>query len=125
MTTETQRRAQAIARNIGYYFLEKNNNDYEACYRELDSLKIHGYEISSETPEAIFFVILLERPGLLIGYHGKDIENLQNFLSDKFKKKIIIRIKEEKEVSCLYPRNYQEEDYDDFGFYFDKDDFDF
>lgn len=78
-----------IASGIGVFYHNKNNGDHLKANQEILSLLITEISVDCDT-----VAITTGRPGLIIGYHGKNIENLSEFL----KKKIFIH----EDQNCLY-----------------------
>ena len=65
-----------IAAMIGEFYRRKNNGDFLACQKELESLRITDIELGYD--DAI--VIHTSRPGVLIGKRGTNIDALIKFL---------------------------------------------
>ena len=82
-----------IANNISSFYLRKNNFDYKKTNEEIEKVRIQNVE---KTEKGI--TIFTERPGLLIGRRGENINQLQEFLNCE------IRIEE---VSSLYSYMYR------------------
>jgi len=110
-----------IFRQIGYYYLNKNEKKYmessnseltqeieDSIYKDtreqLVNLGIQRIEIESD-PNAI--KIYLSRPGLLIGEKGQNITALQEHLSSYFATNISIKIVEDNLINYLIPVNPQ------------------
>lgn len=64
------------ARKIGYFYLEKNNRDFKATEKEIVDLRISKVHVKDDGVVAI----TTERPGLLIGLRGENIDSLTKFL---------------------------------------------
>lgn len=63
-------------------------------FKRLDWLGIHGIDVNTQNEEGVFVVISLSRPGLLIGKEGKDINVIQNRLTEVFGRDTSISIQE-------------------------------
>ena len=63
---------------IGQFFLKKNNYDYIATAKELESLRINDLTVMYER-----IVIHTSRPGMLIGSRGSQISELSEWLGKK------------------------------------------
>ena len=89
-----------IARLIGEYYLGKNAGNYKNTEEEIRSLSITQIKNTGNT-----IIITLQRPGLLIGRRGDNIEALQKFMLYKtnYSK---INIEEDKIISWLVPYDY-------------------
>ena len=68
-----------IGYKIASFYLEKHNGDYAAAEKEVKSLCITDIKLIEDKHISIY----LSRPGLLIGRHGINIENLSVFLDMK------------------------------------------
>lgn len=62
-------------------------------------LRIHGIDVDTQDEEQITVTISLNRPGLLIGKAGKDINALEEMLGKYFGVKTKIAIKEVKDIN--------------------------
>lgn len=60
-----------------------------------------GVEVDIKN-EIIYAKICLDRPGILIGLKGSNIEALEAYLTKEFKMSVKIKIIEEKDIPCLY-----------------------
>jgi ribosomal protein S3 len=92
-----------VARLIGEFYLSKNipsKEAYEKARENIVSLGIVDIKTFRDT-----IIITLQRPGLLIGRKGKNIDELQKFIQTKTKYRKI-DIKEDKIISCLIPYDY-------------------
>lgn len=63
---------------------------------KVDILGIHGFDINYEHEDLIEIIIYCSRPGLLIGYRGRDIDKLKEVLTKYYRGPIKISIKEKK-----------------------------
>lgn len=99
---------------IGFYYFLKNNKDVQKANEEINLLKIHNIDFKNN-----IITIKLERPGVLIGRRGENIDNLTGYLCKDLQKDIQINIVEELELQNL--RSFEYVDYD----YPDIDEFDF
>jgi predicted RNA-binding protein Jag len=112
MKTEISDFEKGILREIGYFYLTKNDGDYSKCYQEIKTLGINGIEVVKDSRDMeIKISILLERPGLLIGEAGKNIESLNLCLKERFENKIIIKLHEDRIKDYLYPVDMCNEDF--------------
>ena len=68
---------------------------YFGCYGYY-LLNIHGIDVDTQQKEKIVVTIKLNRPGLLIGKAGKDIDNIKDLLTSYFNKQVQIDIVEVK-----------------------------
>lgn len=66
---------QKIISGIGQFFLNKNDQDFKKTEQQL--LAMHITDIYPLTNRVI---IVLRRPGLIIGKRGQTVEELKNFL---------------------------------------------
>lgn len=91
-----------VAAKIGQFYLIKNNGDYEATAKEIDSLRISKIEVEEDK-----VVIVSPRVGLLIGKRATNIERLAKFLE--------VEVKLLEDMDNLYdylvPRPYNEWEY--------------
>ena len=71
---------QEIGYRIADFYLQKNNNNYEAAEKEVQTLKIRDLKLDGRTGT---LTICTSRPGLLIGHKGINIDNLHSFLLNK------------------------------------------
>lgn len=67
-----------VAKNIGTFYLQKNNGDYEKTEMELLHLLISKIEMKGSD-----VVITTARPGLLIGKRGTNIDALTKHLKSE------------------------------------------
>lgn len=88
-----------IAAKIGLYYLEKNNHDYQEAGSEIIDLRIEQILVLSEDE----IVIVLARPGLLIGRRGSNLDALSTYI----KKKIRVVESREQLIDYLIPLNYE------------------
>ena len=63
-------------------------------FKRLDWLGIHGIDVNTQNEEGVFVTISLSRPGLLIGKSGKDINAIQNRLTEVFGRNTSISLQE-------------------------------
>jgi ribosomal protein S3 len=89
-----------MARRIGLFYLQKNNQDYEKTEKELTDLRISKIEI--DVKGVVF--ITLARVGLFIGRKGENIEKLNRFLKSD------VRIVEDMDsiYEALIPHNMED-----------------
>lgn len=82
-------KVKEIARNIGQFYLQKNNGDYVATEKEILRLQIKNIEfLIRENPKGEQIreaVITAGRVGLLIGRRGTNIDALEKHLGMKVK----------------------------------------
>lgn len=93
-----------IAEKISSFYLRKNNFDYKKTNEEIEKVRIQNVE---KTEKGI--TIFTERPGLLIGWRGENINQLQEFLNCE------IRIEEVDSLSG-YMYCYDPADFFDSGY---------
>lgn len=97
---------QEVARLIGLFYLEKNNNDYVATEEEIKRLQITDIEV-----EHCEIIVELSRPGLFIGKRGENVEQLQKYLHEHgFKRKLHIKEAKQNILDFLIPYEYNDED---------------
>lgn len=97
---------QEVARLIGLFYLEKNNNDYVATEEEIKRLQITDIEV-----EHCEIIVELSRPGLFIGKRGENVEQLQKYLHEHgFKRKLHIKEAKQNILDFLVPYEYNDED---------------
>lgn len=119
MKQKLTKKEKDFLREIGYYFLKefilKNNNganleDFQQAEKEslkfITDLGIKQicYKKRIFKPDEI--VIGLSRPGLLIGYKGKNIKNLTAWLCRRFQTNIEIIVFESEIDDYLFPIIY-------------------
>ncbi len=115
---------KSVIHYIGYYYLEKNDYNYSKCHEEIRNLLIHKVEV--EDGDCVVVKITTERPGVIIGQYGKDIDALTQYLCDRLGKPFKIRLIEKKDLQWLYPIDCNDYFSDDDAYCdFDEDDFDF
>ena len=68
-------------------------------FQRVDLLGIHSISVDTQSDEAVTVTITLNRPGLLIGKGGKDIDAIMERLSELFGKETNIDIKEIHDVN--------------------------
>jgi ribosomal protein S3 len=90
--SKIEMRIQFAIRN----FYEKN---YEDPGKRIKDLVIHDISFK-ENEKGLNITIQLERPGLLIGHHGKNIDALRKFFEKEFEKEVQLNC-EEKTFSFL------------------------
>jgi ribosomal protein S3 len=78
---------------------------FKGAREDIAMLGITNLDITSNK-----LIIRLQRPGLLIGHHGSNIDALQTFLKDHRVNKMI-HIEEEKILSHLLPYEYMDDDF--------------
>jgi hypothetical protein len=77
---------QQVLRSIGWFYHNKYQPDLDKAFKCLIDLGIEKVVVDKKN-----IYICLERPGLLIGMKGENIDALQAFLlNDGFKQKIAI-----------------------------------
>ena len=100
--------SQHAASAIGQFYLEKNKGSYKKAIEEILQIGITKVLFSGNK-----LSITLTRPGLLIGYHGENIDRLKVFLTCHLDKLITIHIIEDTIISSLYPYEpYTDDDID-------------
>lgn len=93
---------QEIARQIGKFYLTKNNGDYKKASDEILKLQITKLEVLDDGRVCI----TTNRPGLLIGKRGENIDNVCRHLGMK------IHVIEEMDHIYNYLIPYLQEDLD-------------
>ncbi len=93
---------QDLAREIGFYQLSLEAGLQQHHFQNVREF-IVSMGISNLDIKGNIVTITLARPGLLIGRRGCNIDGLKKHLSNKYKKKITIRLKEEMVLQCLLP----------------------
>jgi len=68
-----------VGYKIASFYLDKHNQDYSAAKKEVITLGITDVKLVDDKHIEIY----VSRPGLLIGRHGTNIENLSVFLAMK------------------------------------------
>ena len=91
------------ASKIGEFYLQKNNRDYKATENEILNLRISLIRVLDDGAVEI----TTERPGLLIGRRGINIDELTKFLG------VRVHIIEERDPinSYLIPQEWDDNDY--------------
>lgn len=102
-----QSESREVARLIGEYYVAKNKElglkeSHMKAREELSSLGVTEIKASGNRVE-----ITLQRPGLLIGRRGDNIDMLQKFLATK-SKYTQVGIKEDKIICWLIPYDYSD-----------------
>jgi ribosomal protein S3 len=72
--------AELIGYELSTFYLIKNNHDYQKAAKEVISLNITDIEVQGEEIH-----IYLNRPGLIIGRKGENIDALTKFLGKTVK----------------------------------------
>jgi len=93
-----------IISSIGYFYFFKNKKEvkrelFEAAYKEIKELGITDIKFFKRRKVV---EITLSRPGVLIGVKGKNIKELEEWISKNISMDIKIFIKEEKKLQYLY-----------------------
>jgi len=99
-----------IYRDIGYYYQSLSPDDRKKIEQNIMMLRIHSVWYSKG-----YVWIKCERPGILIGKKGENINNLSKFISSNWPFYLPfkgIKLKEEKELSHLYNYQYSYSDWD-------------
>jgi hypothetical protein len=110
---------QMLARDIGYFYLDKYYNNkiegpeeyYEAygnTYKDIQKLGITQILYDEDTSK---LTIVLHRPGILIGEKGNNLYELERYLQKK-EPKLIIKIMEDRLNDYLYPEPFLGDDED-------------
>ena len=94
-----------LASCIGQFYLSKEKFDYQKASESVTALCISNLNIKGNE-----VIITLGRPGLLIGRKGENIDALGDYITQYYKRKITIRVKEEQILQDLIP--YFEDDSD-------------
>lgn len=91
------------AREIGRFYLDKFQGNYEKAAEELLNVRITKVEIQGDK-----LCITASRVGLLIGRRGQNIDALSKWIEDKLHMKVHIY----EDTDCLYdyliPTNYRD-----------------
>lgn len=101
---EKERKIQNIAQLIGLYYVKLaglsglDKMKYDKAREDVISLGVTKIEFRGTV-----VTITLIRPGLLIGWHGKNIDDLTEYLSKQLRQKISINIIEDKIIGWLIP----------------------
>jgi ribosomal protein S3 len=96
---------EKILNAIGYFYLEENEYDYKETSKNLKELSIHNITYENSRVN-----IYLERPGLMIGKKGENLEKLTGYISNYIKEKISITVMEMNINDHLIPFNYSLEE---------------
>lgn len=88
-----------IAADIGQFFLDKLNGDFGKTRVFIESMRINSISLNDNK-----ITIELSRPGLLIGWRGKQIEDLIKYLGRDIH---IVETMEHIE-DCIIPYNYED-----------------
>jgi predicted RNA-binding protein Jag len=86
-----------VAQRIGQFYLRKNDGDYKATQEEILKLRISKLEITDKG-----VAITTERPGILIGKRGTNIDALSSFLAME------VRIIEDRDPLITYLLPFEE-----------------
>jgi ribosomal protein S3 len=89
-----------VAKKIGNFYLLKNNGDYAKTEEEINSLQISKIEVTDDT-----VAITTNRPGLLIGRRGTNVD----MLTEALKMKIKIIEEEDAIINWLVPQEQIDE----------------
>jgi hypothetical protein len=101
---ENENRSRKVGLLIADFYLEKYKEEetielqYKKAVEDIDSMRISRIEWNKE-----IITITLARPGLLIGRHGKNIEELEKFLKTKINFRSL-HIQEENILWSIYPQ---------------------
>jgi len=91
-----------------FYLNKHHSTDMEKMYEEArEEMSILGITAINITRKKL--IIRLQRPGILIGRHGENIDALKKFLQDHEEKRALI-IEEEKILNILLPYYYTDDD---------------
>jgi len=99
-----------ICRIIWDYYFELNKNkmsellndaDYALVNKDIRQLGISRMEFEND-----ILTVYLNRPGIFIGEKGRNINAIRDCLSISFKRKIDIKIIEDRLPECLYQYPY-------------------
>ena len=76
-------------------------------YGDLIMMRILGVSVDYiSSPNEIIVHITAERPGMIIGFHGKDVDKLTEILTKEFGQTVKINIKEDKQLTNITYCNY-------------------
>ena len=112
ISSKKDQKVRNIAQLIGFYYVKLaglsglDKMKYDRAREDVISLGITKIDFSGSV-----VTISLTRPGLLIGRHGKNIDDLTEYLSKELKQKVSINIIEDKITGWLIP--YEPYSYDD------------
>jgi len=115
MQTDKTSIEKTVIRTIGQFYLEKNSMNYIECHRELDMLQIRDVSVDNIIATSPSLVcknskrinITLERPGILIGKNGENIEALKKYLKENLSfDEFVINLKESSINTWLYPQDW-------------------
>lgn len=70
----------------------------KTVFGRIDILSIQGINVDYSNSDKIFVTISTLRPGLVIGFHGKDIDRLTEILTTYFGQQVEIQINEVKNL---------------------------
>jgi len=96
-------KAIEVASNIGQFFLQKNNCDYEKTAEEINKI---GFTKVAVVDNKVCVVV--KRPGMLIGRRGEIVNSLEKWLSVKLK----IEETEPSETDFLIPSPAYQDNYE-------------
>ncbi len=100
MTLTRNIETQAIAAEIGNFFLENNNHDYEKTEKQILGIGITKLEVvgcSKDGEQWYEATITTNRPGLLIGRRGTTVDALIKYLRERHGEKFQLTIKEDED----------------------------
>lgn len=67
-------------------------------YGNILSIRVTGITVEHKNKKEIWVNLHVERPGYIIGYHGKDIDKLTDVLTSRFGQKVKVNIVEDSSV---------------------------
>ena len=108
---ERDNRILKVVYAIQEFYLSKYDNEentYVKAREDIGKLEVTELDYKGDT-----FTITLQRPGLLIGRKGENINSLNEFLRNRVDGKIKISIKETKYVGSLMPYQDYSANYED------------
>ena len=80
-------------KEVYFYFTSVDETGYGIDTRRLNSLNIHDV-LTREENGVIEVKFILERPGILIGRAGRDLDKLEEYLSERLEGKVKVLIEE-------------------------------
>lgn len=104
ISSKKDQKVRNIAQLIGLYYVKLaglsglDKMKYDKAREDVISLGVTKIEFRGTV-----VTITLIRPGLLIGRHGKNIDDLTEYLSKQLRQKISINIIEDKIIGWLIP----------------------
>lgn len=97
-----------IARAIGYFYYEKENQNEDNAIKAINDIQIQNIEYNDGT-----LCITLGRPGIFIGKRGENIMAITNYLRKEFDSFKEIKLREDSVICHLYDfdMRYMDDDF--------------